>query len=334
MATQITVTGTIADPSGTALTSGAFVRFKLRNYQGYVPKVSGTSIICETQIDAQPDGSGNISQALWKNSDITPSSTYWTVEFWSLGRITSSGNYIFNANASLNSASQINTPPVPAGFSLVLENNGTLNSSQSTLNLESTDASVTITDVGGGTLNLQAASGASSGANVLPLPALNTTASFPASVSSTVNAAGATNTFVQYVPGNSLFSTPAKWNLSIFTASATTTVTMQIAKCAIGSNVVLSTAAVTFGGSANPVLSGVAQYTSDNISFPLSTAFDYFFLLNSSTGLMKLIAPGSSLSAGVGTYVENSNMIGQSTLTFSGGTAQFSKSMIFSFNAA
>ena len=38
----------------------------------------------------------------------------------------------------------------------MLENNGALNSSQTTLNLESTDGSVTITDEGGGTIDLQA----------------------------------------------------------------------------------------------------------------------------------------------------------------------------------
>lgn len=159
MPTQATITATIADPSGTALTNGAFVRFRLRNFQGFVPRVSGTSIVCETQIDAQPNGSGNISQALWKNSDITPSSTYYTVEFWSLGRITSSGNYIFNADTNLNTASQLNTPPVPPGFSLVLENNGVLNSSQSVLNIESTDSSITITDRGSGNIDLASGAG-------------------------------------------------------------------------------------------------------------------------------------------------------------------------------
>ncbi len=161
MPTQATITATIADPSGTALTSAAFVRFRLRGFQGFVPRVSGTSIVCETQIDAQPNGSGAISQALWKNSDITPPSTFWTVEFYSVGRITSSGNYIFNANTDLDSASQINAPPVPSGFSLVLENNGALNSSQSTLNLESLDNSVVITDEGLGNINLAVSSSGS-----------------------------------------------------------------------------------------------------------------------------------------------------------------------------
>jgi hypothetical protein len=160
MASQITVTATLNDPSGSGLQGNAFVRFRLRNFQGFVPVVSGTSVICETQIDALPNGSGLISQALWANSDITPSTTFYTVEFWNQGRITSSGNYVFNGSTNLNTSSPINTPPVPAGFSLSLLHNGALNSSQQTLNLESTDSSVVITDVGSGTLNLQAASSA------------------------------------------------------------------------------------------------------------------------------------------------------------------------------
>ena len=157
MATPITVTATLTDPSGTLLQGNAFLRFRLRNFAGFVPQVSGSAIIPENQVDGLPNASGVVTQNLWRNADITPSTTFYTVELWNQGRPVSSGNYIFNANTNLNTASQINTPPVPAGFSLVLENNGVLNSSQSTLNLESTDGSVAITDVGSGTLNLQAA---------------------------------------------------------------------------------------------------------------------------------------------------------------------------------
>lgn len=160
MPSPITVTASLTDASSTALQGSAFVRFRLRGFSGFVPRVSGTSVICETQIDALPSGAGAISQTLWKNSDITPSSTFWTVEFWDLGRITSSGNYIFNANTDLGTAAQINTPPVPAGFSLLLENNSVLNSSQSTLNLVNSDGSVVITDLGAGNIRLNAATAA------------------------------------------------------------------------------------------------------------------------------------------------------------------------------
>ena len=154
-ATQVTVTAVLQDPSGTAIQGNAYLRFRLRNFAGFVPQVSGNSIFVETIIDALPDSSGNISQLLWPNSNILPATTFWTVELWNNGRITSSGNYIFNGNTSLNTAAQLNAPPVPPGFQLVLLNNGTPNSSQSTLNLESSDNSIIITDEGGGAINLQ-----------------------------------------------------------------------------------------------------------------------------------------------------------------------------------
>ena len=148
----ITVTATINDPSGTALQGNAFVRFRLRNFDGFVPRVSGTSILNETQVDASPDVSGNVSQTLWPNNQIAPATTFYTVEFWNQGRITSSGNYIFNGDTNLNTAAQLNTPPVPPGFKLVLQHDGADNSSQSTLNLVS--GAVTVTDLGGGSLQL------------------------------------------------------------------------------------------------------------------------------------------------------------------------------------
>ena len=161
MATTCTVTATIVDPSQTSLLGNAFVRFRLRNFQGFVPQVSGTSLICETQIDAQPNPAGVISQVITCNTAISPANTFWTVEFWNQGRPTSSGNYYFNANTSLNTASTINPAPAPQGpSSIIFENSGALNSSQTLLNLENTDGTIVITDVGGGTLNLQAKSSA------------------------------------------------------------------------------------------------------------------------------------------------------------------------------
>src|ERR1019366_6044038 len=116
MASHTTITATLNDPSGSLLTGNAFVRFKLRNFQGFVPVVSGTSVICETQIDALP-AAGLISQLLWGNDNITPSTTFYTVEFWDQGRITSSGNYLFTgASTNLNTAAQVSTPALPPGF--------------------------------------------------------------------------------------------------------------------------------------------------------------------------------------------------------------------------
>lgn len=158
MASQVTVTGTLNDPSGTALQGNAFVRFILRQFQGFVPQVQGTSIIVEPQIDALPNSSGQISQALWPNNEITPSTTFYEVEFWDQGRITSRGNYLINGATDLNTAAQLNAPPVPPGFELVLQNNGADNSSQSTLNLTNSDDSIVIDDLGNGNIQLSAQS--------------------------------------------------------------------------------------------------------------------------------------------------------------------------------
>lgn len=154
MPSPIIVTATLQDVSASALVGNSFLRFRLRNYAGFAPRVAGTSVIAETQIDAFPNGSGLVTQNLWANNILTPSTTFWTVEAWDLGRIVWSANYIFNANTDLGTAAQLNTPPVPPGFSLVLENNGALNSSQNILNLVNTDNSLLITDLGAGNIQL------------------------------------------------------------------------------------------------------------------------------------------------------------------------------------
>ena len=115
MSTTAIVTATITDPSQTGLLGSAFVRFRLRNFQGFVPTVQTSNVICETQIDAVPNPAGSISQTLIMNSAIYPPNTFWTIEMWSLGRVVSSGNYIINGNVSLNTAATINPAPAPQG---------------------------------------------------------------------------------------------------------------------------------------------------------------------------------------------------------------------------
>jgi hypothetical protein len=155
MSSPVTVTATVFDPGNNLLQGNAFVRFRLRNFDGLVPIVSGTGVFAETQIDAFPNASGAVSQTLWGNNSIN-GNTYYTVEFHNNGRITSSGNYNISGSTNLNTAATISPSPVPSGpNTIIFQNNGAMNSSQTTLNLENTDGSLTITDVGGGTLNLQ-----------------------------------------------------------------------------------------------------------------------------------------------------------------------------------
>ena len=162
MANTCVVTATITDPSQTSLLGNAFVKFQLRNFTGFVPQVQGSNVVCEDTIVAYPNPAGSISQVLVCNTAISPENTFYTAEFWNQGRIVSSANYYFNANTSLNTVSNINPAPAPTGpSSIVFENNGILNSSQTLLNLTST--TITIQDLGGGRIDLEAGSTGLSG---------------------------------------------------------------------------------------------------------------------------------------------------------------------------
>jgi len=169
MSTTCQVTATITDPSQTSLLGNAFVRFRLRNFTGFVPIVSGTNVICEDQIDAYPSPAGAIVQTLVCNTAISPINTFYEVAFWNQGRIISQANYVFNQNTSLNTATNLNPAPAPAGpGSIIFENNGVLNSSQTLLNITSTQ--LTITDQGGGKIDIEPGAVVAAGANIASIP--------------------------------------------------------------------------------------------------------------------------------------------------------------------
>src|SRR5271166_536003 len=113
MSTTCTVTAMITDPSQTNLLGNAYVKFRLRNFLGFVPQVSGTSVMCEDTIVAYPNPAGVISQVITCNTAISPVNTFYTVEFWNQGRLTSSANYFFNSSIDLSVAQEINPPPPP-----------------------------------------------------------------------------------------------------------------------------------------------------------------------------------------------------------------------------
>lgn len=108
MPSPVNITGVINTTDGTPLQGSAFVRFLLRNYSGYVPRVVGTAAIAATQFDSYPDANGNIVNTCWGNDLITPlntlaspgwNGTYYTVQFWNNGAITSSANYLITGSA-------------------------------------------------------------------------------------------------------------------------------------------------------------------------------------------------------------------------------------------
>jgi hypothetical protein len=160
MPSPCTVTATLADISGNA-PQNSFLRFRLRGFQGFVPRVLGTAVMAETQIDAAPAGDGTLTVDIYGNDNIDPSNTWYTVEYWSNGRISSSANFlIIGTSFDLDSAAQLNPPPNPGGSGavpLLLKTNGVKNGSQIVQNLHSSDNSVVLTDDGAGNINLQAA---------------------------------------------------------------------------------------------------------------------------------------------------------------------------------
>lgn len=131
-----TVTATLNTVLGDLLQGNAFVRFRLRNFAGAVPRVTGTSIVAETKRDVFPDASGNISTQLIGNDVIVPINTFYTIEFWNNGKPVSVGNYIITGTSfDLDSNDPVNPPTSKYPFSLVLETDGVMNSVQNLQNL-------------------------------------------------------------------------------------------------------------------------------------------------------------------------------------------------------
>lgn len=86
-----------AYPAASTLAS-TFFRFKLRNFAGTVPTFSLAPVTITATCAA-----GSISQAIVPNSGIGPSGTFYTIEQWSNGRLTSSANYIITESGDLSS---------------------------------------------------------------------------------------------------------------------------------------------------------------------------------------------------------------------------------------
>lgn len=162
-ATPVAVTGTVQSIDTSGHRGNAFVRFKLRNFAGFVPRVTGTGIVVQTVIDKQPAADGTFSQNLWSNDDIVPNTcgalsneacTFYTIEFWNDGKITSSGNYCIPAGGSydLNTATVCQAPPLPPNFvplTILFETDGVGNGSQVLLNLIS-GTGIDLNESGGG----------------------------------------------------------------------------------------------------------------------------------------------------------------------------------------
>jgi hypothetical protein len=109
------------------------------------------------------DANGNIAGTVlvWPNDQLDPANTFYIINAFRHDGVLAWGPQFQTVSSSpspFNVGVWVpNNPPsggAPVG-SILLQNNGINNQSQSKLNLESTDSSVTITDLGSGAINLQ-----------------------------------------------------------------------------------------------------------------------------------------------------------------------------------
>ncbi len=114
------------------------------------------------------DANGNIAGTVlvWPNDQLDPANTYYIVNAYrrdgTLAWAAPQFETVASSPSPFNVGVWIPTNPPSGGApvgSILLQNNGTNNESQSILNLESTDSSITITDEGSGNINLQSSGG-------------------------------------------------------------------------------------------------------------------------------------------------------------------------------
>ena len=296
-------------------------------------------ITVQIQLDANGNVAGSPGASIWGNDVLSPQPNFYKVTGYTVAGQPSWGpnnqqvtGGSFNLGTWVPNTVILWSPTV--GQPLVLENAGVPLSSQTLLNFESSDASVTITDEGGGLLNFQSVGSAPTlpaGTNVIPI--ICTSDQWPTGGTgiTVLNAGGSTNSLCQIVPGNALLCTPTHWKITLDTYSASTVIKAVMMKCTKNTGTVLSITSITFSGSPTPTLAPAGRYTSDSIALTLSTSFDYFIVLNTSTGL---INSGDNGTGRGGMYGFSSDQTAASTLTFTGGSPEYGKLLTFDFQSA
>lgn len=121
-AQNVAVSGNIQNLTGAAPDASSFVRFILKNFTGFVPKVNGTTVLlpgcgqANTLCQDFTPTSGAISGTIYGNDIITPSGTFYTVQFWTKGRTLFSCDYrVTGPTFNINSASCLTTPQIAPG---------------------------------------------------------------------------------------------------------------------------------------------------------------------------------------------------------------------------
>ncbi len=133
--------------------------------------VTGTGELCagikgSLNLDSNGQVAVSPAQYMWPTDQMSPSNITYTVWVYSAnGELAWGPNYGLTVPSGAGSfnlctwvPNQIGSSSGAAAGSLTLQTNGVNNALQNLLNLESTDSSITITDEGNGSVNLQAAS--------------------------------------------------------------------------------------------------------------------------------------------------------------------------------
>lgn len=115
LSAQVTVTGNLKTVLSENLGTKSFVRFRLRNYKPNVPRVVGSGIVVQRDKEVKPDSNGLVSTSLYGNDVISPTGTFYTLEFYHRGRLQSAANYsITGTTFDFNSATPLTTIPIAA----------------------------------------------------------------------------------------------------------------------------------------------------------------------------------------------------------------------------
>src|SRR3990167_6809291 len=97
LAQTATVTTSVRTPAG-GVPANSQVCFSLQRFQPNIPKVNGVAVINQARsFCVSPDVNGDVSTALYRNDNITPSGTDWRVEYKQNGIVQSAAHYTIAA---------------------------------------------------------------------------------------------------------------------------------------------------------------------------------------------------------------------------------------------
>ena len=289
-ATKVQLTGGgFQDSEGNLLVDG-YLEF----YLSQDSSVTGVGNICagiavKIQLDSMGNAASSTStptaadQFIWGNDSLnTPNTFYKVIGYtaegqpaWGPNNQQVVGSSPFDLGTWVPNTVFSWTPPVQQ---VSLNVNGTPASSQIRQNLESTDSSITITDLGNGNIDLQGSSGFAAGSNIFGFPRFND------------QGGGITNfTLVAIIPAALVAATGTSAVLSLFTGSNFGGTGFEY-----GNIVIAATAASRFIGGVGspnyawttaptpitfPTLSTPAtMYSSSPVSITIDTEHDYYLM--------------------------------------------------------